>query len=416
MGRAFLLPQIILSCFLRDKSRHSRAADALLVGSETGCLINSERCKHAVVSSRRLISVLVAAIVTLGGASPRARTSQSDFWFSSALAPYRALIDAYRDGRADEAIEGVLAVDVEVIHRLVDRVRDPDVRLTGTDREPALNERLFRAAAMLHTDVADGLWLKGLEAGATDQIEVAIRWVDLGRRHPEPEGSFRRRWYLGAGLLAFERAGWRSALSFIDLACEAVPDDVALLTTAAWLNEQLALAPASLGNTGASGLRQLQRAKRDGLQTAVRRAGAAVAVTSDATEAALRLAHARLLLGDVAAARELLLGLVGRTDMPTPHAYLARLMLGRLFAQNAEPERAERLFREASDVIPDGQAARVALGQLLDARGDRRGAAVALEPVLAAAQGGVIDPWVDYLQGVGGGPVLREALRAEVRR
>ena len=68
-------------------------------------------------------------------------------------------------------------------------------------------------------------------------------------------------------------------------------------------------------------------------------------------------------------------------------------------------------------LIPQGQAARMALGGLLDSSGDRRGAAVALEPILTVAQGdGFIDPWVDYLLGVGNGPDLRGALRDEVRR
>jgi len=197
---------------------------------------------------------------------------------------------------------------------------------------------------------------------------------------------------------------------------KALPDDVPLLTTAAWLNEQGALAPVRLRDARVAGVRAAQGAKRDGLRAAARRARAALAVAPDATEAALRLARVRMLLEDVGSARELLLGLVGRTDLPTPHAYLARLMLGHLYAQAAEPERAERLFREASDLITEGQAARVALGQLLDTLGDRRGAAVVLEPILTAKPGGLIDPWVDYLMGARNGPALRAALRAEVRR
>ncbi|TDI22410.1 MAG: hypothetical protein E2P06_12775 [Acidobacteria bacterium] len=368
-----------------------------------------------VVRSRLLLGVL-AALFLASGDRPRAGAVQTDFWLTPALAPYRALIDAYRDGRTEEAIDGVRVFEVEDIHQIVDTVRDQDTRVTGTDRDPAPHQQLFRAAAMLHVDTADDLWSIGLASAATSHIEVAIRWADLGARRPEPDGSFRRRWYLGVGLLVFERGGWRAALSFVDLACEALPDDVPLLTTAAWLNEQGALAPVRLRDARVAGVRAAQGAKRDGLRAAARRARAALAVAPDATEAALRLARVRMLLEDVGSARELLLGLVGRTDLPTPHAYLARLMLGHLYAQAAEPERAERLFREASDLITEGQAARVALGQLLDTLGDRRGAAVVLEPILTAKPGGLIDPWVDYLMGARNGPALRAALRAEVRR
>jgi len=221
---------------------------------------------------------------------------------------------------------------------------------------------------------------------------------------------------MGVGMLAFERGGWRSALNFVDLACDALPDDVALLTTAAWLNEQLALAPSTLGNTGTAGLRELQREKRTRLQMAAYRASSALLVAPEADEAALRLARARMLLGEGAAARQVLLSLVARDDLPMPAAYLARLLLGRLNLDEDEPARTERLFREAIELNPEGQAARVALAQLLETQGNRRDAALVLEPVLTAEQGGVIDPWVDYLLGVGGGPELRESLRAEVRR
>jgi len=358
----------------------------------------------------------LAMAVAVAGAAPSWALAQSDYWFTPELASYRALVDAYREGRTDEAIDGVLAFDPEVIHALIDRIREPDARLTGTDQQPALNEQLFRVAAMLHVEVADRVWATGREEAATDQIEVAVRWANLGARTPEPAGSFRRRWYMGVGMLAFERGGWRSALNFVDLACDALPDDVALLTTAAWLNEQLALAPSTLGNTGTAGLRELQREKRTRLQMAAYRASSALLVAPEADEAALRLARARMLLGEGAAARQVLLSLVARDDLPMPAAYLARLLLGRLNLDEDEPARTERLFREAIELNPEGQAARVALAQLLETQGNRRDAALVLEPVLTAEQGGVIDPWVDYLLGVGGGPELRESLRAEVRR
>ena len=359
-----------------------------------------------------MLAVLLAA-----STATFARTAQTGFWFTPDLAPYRTLVEQYREGRAEEAVEGVLAFDAGVVHRIAETLRNGDMAETGTDGNPALGERLARAAAMLHVDAADELWSDGLEQAAMSQVEVAMRWADVAARSPEPEGAFRRRWYLGAALLVFEHGGYRAALSFVDRALETLPDDVPLLTTAAWLNEQVALAPVNLGNAGMPGLREAQGVKRDGLLAAAHRARAAVTVAPDATEAALRLARAHILLEDTDLARGLLVGLVDRTDVPTPHAYLARLMLGRLYAQAAEPERAERLLREAGALIPQGQAAQMALGELLDSFGDRRGAAVALEPILTVAQDdGFIDPWVDYVLGAGNGPDLRGALRDEVRR
>ena len=433
----------------------------------------SSRMGRWVPHHRLLVLSLAMLVVVPGGAHPRAGGGQTAFWFTQDTSPYRSLIDLYREGDADEAIEQVITLGVNEVHRIAGTLRNGDMTEDHPETDPGEGELLSRAAAMLHLDAADQLWSAGLEQAAKDQIEVAVIWIDLGTRSPEPAGSFRRRWYLGVGLLAFERGGWHAAFDFVDHACEVLADDVPLLTTAAWLNEQLALAargersaafdrryipaasvaprsntagmlprralqrpdaaslatglgatpdfhhgllaPAELGNTGTSGLRTLQRAKRDRLQEAARRASAALAVTSDATEAALPLARVKMLLQEEEEARALLRGLVGRTDLPMPHAYLARLMLGRLYMQTAEPKRAEPLFLEASDLNPGGQAARVARAQLLDALGDRRGAAAALEPVLTAEPGGIVDPWVDYLLGIGNGPALRATLREMVR-
>ena len=200
----------------------------------------------------RLRTLLSIAALTVAPAAP-APAGQSDYWFTDELAPYRELVGEYRDGDADAAMAGVRAMAPSAVHALLDRVREPDTRLTGTDFEPALNERLFRTAAMLHLDVADLLRSRGLHRGAEEQVEIAIRWVNLSAREPEPFGSFRRRWFLGAALLAFEHGGWQDGVTFTDLACELLPDDVPLLTAAAWFNEGLALAPIGTDRAGARG-------------------------------------------------------------------------------------------------------------------------------------------------------------------
>ena len=356
---------------------------------------------------------VVAAVVASAAPVP---AGQSDYWFTDELAPYRELVGEYRDGDAVAAMAGVRAMAPSAVHALLDRVREPDTRLTGTDAEPALNERLFRTAAMLHLDVAGRLRSRGLHRDAEEQVELAIRWVNLNARDPEPLGSFRRRWFLGAALLAFEHGGWQDGVTFTDLACELLPDDVALLTAAAWFNEGLALAPVDATELERGGLRRLQERKRGRLLAAARRAGAALRVAPAASEAALRLARVRMLLGQGESVRERLTGLADREGVPRAHAYLGRLLLARLDLEAGEQAEAEARFRDAIALYPHGQAARVALGRLLEQQGDRRGAAAVLEPVLRGDAGVAIDPWVDYLLGLGNGPALREALRREVRR
>ena len=361
--------------------------------------------------SRRL-----ALIIGLWLAASAAHAGQSDFWFTDELDAYRAMVEDYRAQSVDEVYDRVLAFEPRFVHRLIDRVRGPDMRLTGTDAEPALNEQLFRSAATLHIDIAERLWWRGLESAATDHIEVAVRWIELNARRPEPPASFRRRWYLGVTLLAFERGGWQAGLAFAALACDALPDDVPVLTAAAWMNEELALTPFNVGVSGESGLRRRQEAQRTLLEAAADLAGRALAVAPLAGEAALRLARVELLLGRNDDARERLHGLTDRPGLPRQQAYLARLLLGRTYVRNGDAVTAERLLREASALLPDGQAARVALSRLLDTLGDRRAAAVVLDPVLrAGAPGGAADPWVAYRLGTNRGPALREALRREVR-
>ena len=363
----------------------------------------------------RFASLLPIAALAVATATP-ARAGQSDFWFTDELAPYRELVGEYRDGDAGAAMAGVRAMDPFAVHALLDRVREPDTRLPGTDAAPALNERLFRAASMLHLDVAELLRSRGLHRDAEDQMELAMRWVNLTARDPEPIGSFRRRWFLGAAILAFEYGGWQDGVTFTDLACGLLPDDVALLTAAAWFNEGLALAPVDATELERGGLARLQERKRSRLLAAARRAGAALRVAPTTPEATLRLARVRMLLGQGESVREQLTALVDRGGVPRAHAYLGRVLLGRLHLEAGEPALAEGRFRDAITLDLQGQAARVALGRLLEEQGDRRGAAAVLEPVLRGDAGAAIDPWVDYLLGRGNGPDLRDALRREVRR
>lgn len=358
---------------------------------------------------------MAVALVALAGPGA-AVGGQSDFWFSDELAPYRAFVDTYRGGDADDAVDRVREVDTDVVDALIDRVRDPDRRSTGTDAEPALNELLFRAAAMLHVDAADALWSRGLEADATDQIELGVRWIELTARRPEPAGSYRRRWYQAVALLAFERGGWSAGVSFVDVALERVTDDVALLTTAAWLNEGLALSPVILDDTGEAQLEGIRQRKESTLLAAARRAGVAVALSEEAVEAALRLARLRILLDRGDSVRGRLEALAGRDELPPEHAYVTRLLLSRVYREAAEPGESERVLREAMALLPDGQAARIALARLLDSQGARRQAAVVLQPFLRASPNrGLPDPWVDYRLGTGMGPDLRAELRMELR-
>ncbi|RTZ98778.1 MAG: hypothetical protein DSY84_08505, partial [Candidatus Neomarinimicrobiota bacterium] len=71
----------------------------------------------------RALCVLAVLFLAPGGVHPRAGATQIDLWFAPDLAAYRVLVDAYRESRTREAIDGVLALETEAIHEMVDAVR-----------------------------------------------------------------------------------------------------------------------------------------------------------------------------------------------------------------------------------------------------------------------------------------------------
>ncbi len=77
---------------------------------------------HVIGQGLRIHRVLPAVLAVLLAASTAtfARTAQTGFWFTPDLAPYRTLIELYREGRAEEAVEGVLAFDAKVVHQIVE--------------------------------------------------------------------------------------------------------------------------------------------------------------------------------------------------------------------------------------------------------------------------------------------------------
>ena len=98
---------------------------------------------------------VLAALLLTSGSRPRASTIQTGHWFAPELNACRVRIDAYREDRVEGAIDGVLACEVEAIHEIVDAARNLNIRLTGTDREPALHEQLFRAALAVTADATE---------------------------------------------------------------------------------------------------------------------------------------------------------------------------------------------------------------------------------------------------------------------
>ena len=409
----------------------SRAAIALrLCDTQNDARLRS-RFRRALM---RVIVLVVGLLVSPMGLAPG--LAQSDFWFVPERGPYRELVERYRaaDLEAITDLLGRLEIEPDTVDRHVEDIRAQDVRAFNDDALPNVNQQLFRAAAMLHTDAAQQLWSKRRRQAAVRHIELAREWAEAGtgdlpplwsvpsgsrdRRFRGPgsrggTGSFRRRWYLAAGLLVLTREGFIPAIEFLEDASRTVPDDVALLTTTGWLKERLALAAVYVRGMP---LVAIQRAKERELTAAAEWLRQALEVDPEAPEAAVRLARIQMLLGDDDAAETGLTRLVDRTDLSPDHAYLSRLLLGRLYEDREEPDRAVSLYEEASAILPRSQSVWMALARLSLESGDWRTAVAAVErPLRDSATPELIDPWTDYVLGKGEGPALLAALRAEVR-
>jgi tetratricopeptide (TPR) repeat protein len=329
------------------------------------------------------------------------------------LARYRALVETYRSGHARDAILGLETLTSKELRGAAEAAR------VGSHTAPSaqgVRERFFRTAAMLHTDTAEHLW-PSRRREALVHIELARGWADVA-------GSpFRSRWHQAAGLLLVERGieqgSVNAALEHFERACRDLPADAPLLIASAWLDERAALAVGTWEKfPNKSAVSRAVREKGIYLASAVRRLSAALRIDPSATEAALRLGHVLMLLGDTAQAQSVLSDVVNRTGITADHAYLARLFLGRVREQVDDAAGADVLYRDASTRIPSGQSARMAIADQLYNSGDARHAADAIEDIVTAdPDRRVDDPWIVYLIGhLPRGLALRDELRAEARQ
>lgn len=371
-------------------------------------------CRRARVGAAALLVSVAALGSPLNGVD--AQVDQIRFWSSAPVAEYRAIVEAYQDGEIDGAIS--LLLESKGQGRGIVELA---MRAQASAPDPAIAD-LLAAAAMLHTDTAA---IAGVERRPQDvlpHLDVARQWVDLFEPGAPASGSFRGRWYVAAGLLLVEQARLGDALRHLEIAHRALPANVDVLTTTAWIYERFALAPALLTPSRRprplGAIVQSAIARKDGdLKEAASRLTLALGVDALAPEAGLRLARVRLLQGQTDEGRRRLIELSGR-PIPPPLGYVARLLLGRLDERDGRIDDGRARYEQAVELVPDGQSARMALARLQHAAGQREGADDTLAAILTSTQDDDrVDPWAAYLNGpLRRGRELRSALRAEVSR
>jgi len=353
-----------------------------------------------------VVSALVLTWILSGDvASARAQSIDSQL-----PGHYRTLVDAYRSGQTDAAIDGVLGLsgqEYEMVRRTVSLAR------RGLRANSALAP-LLHAAALLHTDTAFRCWRTGMEKQARPQLDFARRLVDASAILDPRLEAFRRRWYLATALVHSRVVVPQDAATYFDEAVKALAGDVPMLTAAGWFHERLSHGAAAPGSTPD---RQQMLHRRHRL-AAERYLSTALQADPSASEASLRLARVHISAGREAEARRILTTLRARTDLAAVVGFVGRLLLGGIHERAGDRSAAERLYREALALDPVAQSARVALGHLLYTAGDAEGAAQAIEPLaLGRHDAPGNDPWSDYQLGyLPTGQALLDQLRTTVQR
>lgn len=127
---------------------------------------------------------------------------------------------------------------------------------------------------------------------------------------------------------------------------------------------------------------------------AARELTSALALDPELLEAALHLGRVRMLEGRDVEATALFERAAASTSPSV--SYLAALFRGAYAERASRWDEAERRYRDAIARFPSGQAAPLALAQLLDRRGRAADGAQVLAGMLARPAGRLIDPWWVY--------------------
>jgi len=325
---------------------------------------------------------------------------------------YREVVARYRGGDAD-AVAAAIAIPRGHLESIVKVIFSnvPGRKWTADE---------LRGSAMLHTDAA----LRVLELHPKD-AELLERHLSLARHmlHASSplDDPFVPRWYYSASLAFCDRSYVRVAETLLARGRTTVPGEPTILFASAMVAEIVA-GGHFIAMPDGSGIGFHSSVANDTARSVQERAALfndAVRWLGQALERNDAMLMARLHLGRV----ETLLGrekdglvqlervLRETTDVAT--AYLAALFSGAAHERLRRPDAAEVAYRQAIARFPVGQAAYVALSELLQRSGKTDESREVLNRLLDGTAGSPREPWWWYLSDPPG--VANERL-AELRR
>jgi tetratricopeptide (TPR) repeat protein len=288
---------------------------------------------------------------------------------------YGALVEQYRSGDADAAVAALIAWNGARLAREARPGRLPE--------DPAM-----RAAAIaLHTEVA-------IRETSTPRAPVHLEIARSGVAGLNPSldtQPFRRAWYV----LTIDYLIHWAALVRAGAIVNQIPRDIA---GAPETRIAVGLYHETLADAAST------------VRVAVRERTSAARHYRDALSASPRLVEARLRLGRI-------LVLLNQTDEAIAELdhvsaetadpvvnYLAKLFLGEAHERAGRMDEAIECYRLAIELVPDGQAADVALGRALLVAGRREAAAEVAGRLLDRGRAESLrperDPWWTYRRGL----------------
>ncbi|HMC77701.1 MAG TPA: tetratricopeptide repeat protein [Vicinamibacterales bacterium] len=325
-----------------------------------------------------MIGACMAAIAILIAAAPQIRTAPD----------YAGLVQQYRSGNPDAAIEGVSGLsDKQLIDGLgkfmaVNQDRALLEAAAAMHIEAALRPRFFVTLyeSMRHLSIATGL----VEWGQPANVPK------VGTKAPRSKVSvappFRRLVFLAA-IAALQNSGRASAAAdYLESARLLFPHDAAVLLFSAISEE--GRASGRLGHAD-------EATRRKSLGDAEVYLRESVELNPEEIEAKLRLGRVLAQREKIDEARQLLTRVADGTD--TRLSYLASLFLGGLEDAAGRADDAGPWYDRAAARMPSAQSARLAGSELRHRAGARREAAV--EAAAAIGPDNSNDPWWGYVFG-----------------
>lgn len=337
------------------------------------------------------------------------------------LTTLRRYHDAVRMYRHGETAQALAAVDelprqhVEVIMQTLRRQRRSrhadDIALFDWTRDD------LAAAGMLHGDLTIAKVDK-IDFEAELRLTLSMLMIADSPKHhtAEQPGTLTRDWLRAAGAAMLAERDWGPLEILLKYVSLLHPDDGPLLLVRGTLRElQSTSAAPPVAFTFAEG-RSRARADRDAVrQEAVDALGRAVRALPASDEAAVRLAHVRMDLGQDARAAALLDRVLA--SEASGWWYLAALMRGEIDERTRDLAAAEGLYRRLIDRFPQRQSPYLALAMLQYANGRRDDSTKTLDRMYGRpSSSDQIDPWWEYPSSMGRAAYdALERLRGSVR-